>query len=69
MANAKMFQSTHPRGVRLLLDNLKNVTIASFNPRTRAGCDTLGINTSLNNALFQSTHPRGVRLRAPVEVC
>ena len=34
----KVFQSTHPRGVRPIRP-LKLVAIGSFNPRTREGCD------------------------------
>ena len=37
-SNLQMFQSTHPRGVRL--DNIFNTNgTASFNPRTHEGCD------------------------------
>ncbi len=32
------FQSTHPRGVRLL-SNVTNLNIKHFNPRTHVGCD------------------------------
>jgi hypothetical protein len=55
-----MFQSTHPRGVRLLIIFCWCLD-ASFNPRTRGGCD---ITDDLGTAIgiwFQSTHPRGVR--------
>ena len=34
----KLFQSTHPRGVRLSIGILGN-GFSSFNPRTRVGCD------------------------------
>ena len=34
---------------------------ASFNPRTRVGCDLVNLMLHLPEALFQSTHPRGVR--------
>ena len=39
---------------------------ASFNPRTRVGCDVhIGLDAG-NELLFQSTHPRGVRRAAPM---
>ena len=34
-----LFQSTHPRGVRHLSCRLMSGLSASFNPRTRVGCD------------------------------
>jgi len=34
----KLFQSTHPRGVRQNKSLIK-ISEKSFNPRTRAGCD------------------------------
>ena len=37
-ANEMMFQSTHPRGVRLHLVMIPGVMMG-FNPRTREGCD------------------------------
>ena len=59
----KSFQSTHPRGVRHSTATGGSVK-ASFNPRTRVGCD-LGCSIVMTVMLgFQSTHPRGVR-RAP----
>ena len=36
--NLLMFQSTHPRGVRLWCSPLKT-TPSCFNPRTHEGCD------------------------------
>ena len=36
--NLLMFQSTHPRGVRLWCSRLKT-TPSCFNPRTHEGCD------------------------------
>ena len=33
------FQSTHPRGVRLLAVGLPTAIVSDFNPRTREGCD------------------------------
>jgi len=35
--------------------------IVGFNPRTRAGCDSISVLTPVLSALFQSTHPRRVR--------
>ena len=59
---ARLFQSTHPRGVRLFWSIIVFELIAGFNPRTRVGCDesVFGLNVELSQ--FQSTHPRGVRL-------
>ena len=34
-----MFQSTHPRGVRLAQFALVQIGVPSFNPRTHVGCD------------------------------
>ena len=33
------FQSTHPRGVRLVRSKVKSISLCCFNPRTRVGCD------------------------------
>ena len=56
------FQSTHPRGVRPPAKTWRHPHPASFNPRTRVGCDK-AIQTGLDVLReFQSTHPRGVRL-------
>ena len=54
------FQSTHPRGVRLGRRGYA-MRGASFNPRTREGCDNRSGNYSIYTVKFQSTHPRGVR--------
>ena len=57
----KIFQSTHPRGVRRLsLSFCKSSKY--FNPRTHVGCDLEFTLKSDKLTLFQSTHPRGVRL-------
>ena len=56
-----MFQSTHPHGVRRKDKNFFHIK-ASFNPRTRMGCDGFGLSTRTKNMKFQSTHPHGVRL-------
>ena len=48
-STSRLFQSTHPHGVRRQTD--KTATPApDFNPRTRMGCDVMS-----------STHPHGVR--------
>ncbi len=63
---SSMFQSTHPRGVRLRMRRWMRCSSASFNPRTRGGCDQ-GYETVLRlKNWFQSTHPRGVRLLGAV---
>ena len=56
-----MFQSTHPRRVRLQgrLPGLQRLDC--FNPRTHAGCDNIAEWTQKVHATFQSTHPRRVR--------
>ena len=61
LSTARLFQSTHPRGVRHhLFGTLLNRP--SFNPRTHAGCDPLETIFATPKRMFQSTHPRGVRL-------
>ena len=59
--NFRTFQSTHPRGVRRLLDGFGNIIIRfqSTHPR---GVRLKEILRLASNELFQSTHPRGVRL-------
>ena len=55
----KVFQSTHPRGVRH--ENIDYLySLINFNPRTHVGCDTRTA-ADLAAMIFQSTHPRGVR--------
>ena len=61
--NLLWFQSTHPRGVRLLFSPAPTVHLSfqSTHPR--------GVRPTISSAdrprfLFQSTHPRGVRLWA-----
>ena len=58
------FQSTHPRGVRLVRGAMFSLHI-NFNPRTHVGCDALYIEPSDAFKEFQSTHPRGVRRNLP----
>ena len=48
---ARLFQSTHPRGVRLT-PPLMTVTSPDFNPRTRVGCDYGGRRHSGNVRYF-----------------
>ena len=35
----KLFQSTHSRGVRLLIRRFRNEVLLDFNPRTHEECD------------------------------
>ena len=58
-----LFQSTHPRGVRLTFYWICG-QLTSFNPRTHEGCDTISFKRLVSSSEFQSTHPRGVRLLA-----
>ena len=55
-----MFQSTHPRGVRLQRETSRHWR-TRFNPRTHGGCDKMIGRVNGVNFMFQSTHPRGVR--------
>jgi len=63
----KTFQSTHPRGVRLVRVSRHVPTGSCFNPRTRAGCDP-SVADGPRCIVFQSTHPRGVRQPNLIEV-
>ena len=58
----RLFQSTHPRGVRLSFAHTPIQEFHRFNPRTREGCDQGDIGSLHIAQRFQSTHPRGVRL-------
>ena len=58
---SKVFQSTHPSGVRLC-PSLWRSTAPYFNPRTPVGCDPHTEATLTDVYVFQSTHPSGVRL-------
>ena len=42
------FQSTHPRGVRLVHELHRKHVVGRFNPRTRVGCDGRAENTLLS---------------------
>ena len=57
----RLFQSTHPRGVRQQQGHHHAHDASRFNPRTRVGCDIMGHQFFDNHIEFQSTHPRGVR--------
>ena len=61
-ARARLFQSTHPRGVRRYGHGRRR-SVAGFNPRTRVGCDVYRDAAKRGEDMFQSTHPRGVRRR------
>ena len=50
----KIFQSTHPRGVRLIEPKSQNVHLY-FNPRTRVGCDSFP-SIRVKNATIISIH-------------
>ena len=63
-----LFQSTHPRGVRLQRHHHPTKGNTGFNPRTRVGCDGAGLGYIPQDEVFQSTHPRGVRLRGVVRI-
>ena len=60
-----LFQSTHPRGVRLS-QAMSCKWAKGFNPRTRVGCDIPVLENHGGWKTFQSTHPRGVRLKVCV---
>ena len=59
------FQPTHPHGVRHRVFPAR-VPYASFNPRTRTGCDLPLPRVMRTLSVFQPTHPHGVRR---VSVC
>ena len=56
-----MFQSTRPRGARLVVGFTIKSTQASFNPRARVGRDVSEQELAIVNNWFQSTRPRGAR--------
>ena len=56
-----LFQSTPPRGKRL--EPLIRRASCGFNPRPRAGSDSVLQGSRASRAVFQSTPPRGKRLR------
>ena len=55
-----VFQSTHPRRVRLSATT-DDVVVFQANPRTHAGCDRTVQQRLGRQDMFQSTHPRRVR--------
>ena len=57
----RLFQSTHPHGVRLHGSNTFKASLC-FNPRTHTGCDSVIGVANPQSVGFQSTHPHGVRL-------
>ena len=57
----RLFQSTHPHGVRPGLRRCRSAPSTCFNPRTHMGCD-VDVPSTKCDSLFQSTHPHGVRL-------
>ena len=65
----RSFQSTHPRGVRLILPPIE-VAAPSFNPRTREGCDKIKNAEALRTRSFNPRTREGcdlpaLRLREP----
>ena len=64
----KLFQSTHPHGVRppMAMDVL--AIRMCFNPRTHTGCDYSCNYSKKRDRKFQSTHPHGVRREVPTGV-
>ena len=56
----KLFQFTHPRGVRRPA-SCRSPAWRRFNSRTREGCDICEETPSATLREFQFTHPRGVR--------
>ncbi|XOQ25356.1 MAG: hypothetical protein ACFWTM_03300 [Mitsuokella multacida] len=63
-----IFQSTHPRRVRLLLLPVLWLLLHHFNPRTHEGCDMVSRPPSRKKSVFQSTHPRRVRPNVVAEI-
>ena len=64
---ARLFQSTHPRGVRLRRRRSDGYAGISFNPRTRVGCDTCRASSTCWRASFNPRTRVGcdVRSRMP----
>ena len=60
---SSLFQSTHPRGMRLKRVGVGGRGLIGFNPRIREGCDRSGSYLTVTELRFQSTHPRGMRRR------
>ncbi len=59
MNSTEVFQSTRPRGARLVLFAAFSVQIVSIHAPTRGA--TVGIRSSTSPLMFQSTRPRGAR--------
>ena len=68
MFTDKVFQSTHPRGVRPARAHPRDHGRRGFNPRTRVGCDDAARAPQRILWVFQSTHPRGVRLASTASI-
>ena len=51
----KLFQSTHPRGVRPFFDGTVTRQLPDFNPRTHVGCD-LGVSVDEHTYFAISIH-------------
>ena len=58
---SRIFQSTHPSGVRPVVSSDGTLS-RYFNPRTPVGCDSQRLPKRCTKRTFQSTHPSGVRL-------
>ena len=65
-SSARVFQFTHPGGVRRLNRKHSTERASSFNSRTREGCDQINVDKSTTDLQFQFTHPGGVRLRGNI---
>ena len=62
-AGEPKFQSTHPRGVRLLRPQLRDL-VAQFQSTHPRGVRPMPPYLAEHYSEFQSTHPRGVRLKS-----
>ena len=56
------FQSTRPRGARLVYDNVSYTTVSLFQSTRPRGARPVAVDTMKTLYLFQSTRPRGARL-------
>ena len=65
-AKVCVFQSTHPRRVRLIAALKIRLVTFGFNPRTHVGCDRYS-SPPVFFCVFQSTHPR--RVRHNIDLC
>ncbi len=60
-SSQRMFQSTHPRGVRPTKSRIIATSTLAFQSTHPRGVRLLGMLALVQASLFQSTHPRGVR--------